>query len=324
MQFSIVISTYNRPESLSRCIEAVSRQKEIADAEIVIVDDGSDGDFKAIERNWKTKLDLRYIKIRHAGRAAARNRGARAAKGERILFLDDDIMVRPGWLQRHRESGGNEKFTAVLGPYPIEPLKKGRASAEQTRTKIFQRLADPVRFDLIKDPENAGFAFFVTGNLSMDRSLLNEIGGFDERFRHYGWEDIDLGYRFERAGGRLKFDEKARAIHAHRPMTRRDLWERERAVGITAYQFWSKWQNADVEFMKFWGEAPAPGPGWRRALGRVAVAALETAAPNSEMLARLYERLVFSYRHLGAAEGRRLYGDTMKQPAEPEHAEASP
>lgn len=318
MRHSIVISTYNRPESLSRCLEAVSRQKGIDEIEVVIVDDGSDGDFKAIERNWKTKLNLKYVKIRHAGRAGARNRGVKAASGERIVFLDDDIMVRPGWLERHRAV--DDRLVAVLGPYPIQPDKKGPPAS-----KIFQKITDPVRFELIKDPQNAGFPFFVTGNLSMDRSVFDEIGGFDERFKYWGWEDIDLGYRFERAGGRLVFDELAKAVHAHRTMRRRDLWAREFAAGITAYQFWSKWRNEDVAFMKFWGDAPSPGAAWRRTVGAILIEILERVAPNSALLERTYERLIYSWRHAGVAEGMRLYGDTMSGPSAPgQPAEARP
>jgi GT2 family glycosyltransferase len=319
VRHSIVISSYNRPESLSRCLEAASRQKGIGEVEIVVVDDGSDGDFKAIERNWKPKLNLKYVKIRHAGRASARNRGVRSAAGERIIFLDDDIMVRPGWLERHRAV--DDPLAAVLGPYPLQQDKK-----HPRVSKAFLKVTDPVRFDLIKDPQNAGFPFFVTGNLSIDRAVFMRVGGFDERFKHYGWEDIDLGYRFERAGGRLIFDAQAKAVHAHRAMTRRDLWSREFQIGITAYQFWSKWRNEDLQFMKFWGDAPSPGPLWRRRLGSVAIEVLEHAAPNASLLDRLYERMIYSWRHAGAAEGMRLYGDSMREELPPpgEPAEARP
>lgn len=294
---SILINTYERPLILSRCLEALSRQKGIDGAEVIVVDDGSSADFKAIERLYKTRMNLRYIKIRHAGRSAARNRGARAAEGERLLFLGDDVIVRPGWLARHLERGAGQPKLAVLGPYPLEK--------PDAYPPAFRAWADSVHLDRIADPENVGFEFFVTGNLSMDRALFLEAGGFDERFKVYGWEDIDLGLRFARAGGRIVYDENAKAHHAHPRMSRADLWRRERESGATAWQFWAKWNCEEAQFMKFWGERPAPGPAWRRAAARAAIAAIERVAPSAAILPKLYERLVYSYRHLGASEAMR-------------------
>lgn len=292
---SIVINTYERPLQLGRCLDALARQKGIEDAEAVVIDDGSRADFKAIERLYSTKMNLRYVKIRHAGRSAARNRGAREAKGERLLFLGDDVIVRPGWLERHLGRGAGQPKLAVLGPYPFEGAEK--------YPPAFRHWLDSVHLERIPDPDDVGFEFFVTGNLSMDRAMFLEIGGFDERFKVYGWEDIDLGFRFVRAGGKIVYDENAKAAHAHPPMTRRELWRREYESGLTAWQFWMKWQCDEIRFMKFWDErGPQPGPAWRRAAGRVVIGYTERLAPNSAALPRLYERLVYSYRHLGARE----------------------
>ena len=318
MTYSIVIATYDRPESLSRCLEAVSRQKEIDRAEVIVVDDGSPADFKAIERNWKTKLNLRYVKIPHGGRAAARNRGVRAAEGRRIVFLDDDILVRPGWFARHADVA--DPKIAVLGPYPL----KGPDGRDLGGSDAFRSALEPVRFDLIQNPDNAGFAFFATGNLSMEKEAFDEIGGFDDRFKHWGWEDIDLGYRFERAGGRLVYDPEARAVHAHRTMTRGDLWEREFQGGITAYQFWSKWRSDDVKFMKFWKDDDRGGAAWRRSLGAAAIEVVERIAPGSRLLSNLYERMIYSYRTAGVAEGRRLHGESPEPPLAETPAEGRP
>lgn len=311
VSYSIVINTFERPESLSRCLEALSRQKGIAETEIIAVDDGSDGDFSAIERNWKKKIPLRYLKIRHAGRAAARNRGVKAASGSRVIFLGDDILVRPGWLEAHVESGREERLRAVIGPCPLQapPAKEaGKPS------KALLLAYEPIPFDEIKNPEDAGFRFFISGNLSMDRALFLELGGFDERFQRYGWEDIELGYRFARVGGRVIYDEKAKAVHAHPATGAEELWAREFSTGITAYQFWSKYKAPDLAFLKWWDENSPPSPAWKRRLGHVAIAALERLAPNAAMLPGLYRRLAYAYRRQGFLEGERLYGTTMTEP----------
>ncbi|MBI3737322.1 glycosyltransferase, partial [Candidatus Sumerlaeota bacterium] len=238
---SIVINTYNRPELLSRCLDNLSRQARLDEAEVIVVDDGSRGDFHAIERLWRRKMNLKFVPIKHAGAPAARNRGVAAASGERVIFLGDDVFVRPGWLARHLDQGRGNPLIAIIGPYPLENHPDYSAS--------FLKWAESFHLSRIKDPTNAGFALFGTGNASMDRAKFLEIGGFDERFIYYGWEDLDLAYRFEKGGGRIIFDAEAKAIHNHPYLKRSDLWQRELKSGMNAYLFWDKWRNGDVEYM---------------------------------------------------------------------------
>lgn len=309
MLCSIVINTYRRPESLERCLEALANQDNIAECEVVVVDDGGGGDAAAFEARWAAPLRLRYLNIEHAGRAAARNRGVAAAAGRRIIFLGDDIHVRPGWLEPHLRGAGEDANVAVIGPYPLDPAPPGGAPYPPA----FARAAEPVPFEKIENPEDAGFIYFITGNLSIQRERFGELGGFDERFTEYGWEDIDLGYRFYRSGGRVVYRAEAAAIHAHPRFTRGDLWRREFAVGVTSYQFWTKYKTPDVEFMKFWDEDSRSGPAWRRALGGALIGAIESVAPGSPRLDALYERLCFSWRHAGVQEGRRRFGNSMDE-----------
>lgn len=293
-QASIIINTYNRPEPLSRCLEAVSRQDGVDHCEVIVVDDGSRGNFHAIERLWQRKLDLKFIPIKHSGRATARNRGVEAAKGERIIFLGDDVMVKPGWLKCHLERGIGQKYLALLGPYAL--------MENRSYSSAFRAAVDPVRFDWIKNPEDVGFEFFFTGNISMDRGLFNEIGGFDTRFTTYGWEDIDFGLRFKKSGGKIIYDECAKAVHEHPAMTRSELWKREYSNGYTAWIFWEKWNtDPEIAFMKFWSDKPNPGPAWRRRLGEIVIEIIERWSPDSAWMFGLYERVMYSNRHAGAA-----------------------
>ncbi len=295
---SILINTYNRPEMLSRCLENLSRQSGIGECEVIVVDDGSRGSFHAIERLWSRKLNFKFTSIRHAGRSAARNRAAKMASGERIIFLGDDIFVRPGWLARHLEQGRGERMKAVVGPAPLENNPDYSTS--------FLKWAEALPLEKMKGMREIEFTLFATGNLSMDREVFHEIGGFDERFKEYGWEDIDLGYRFARAGGVILYDEQAKAIHNHPHMTRRDLWRREFEHGITAFQFWDKWRNDDVKYMKFWDDTALPaGSALRRSVGAALIEATEKLLPNSRWLPPLYARMVYACRHAGVAEAMR-------------------
>jgi len=295
-QASIIINTYNRPEPLSRCLEAVSRQDVVDQCEVIVVDDGSRGNFHAIERLWQRTLNLKFITTKHAGPAAARNRGVQAATGERILFLGDDVMVRPGWLAAHLARGQGHRMLAVLGPYRLE--KRPQYS------QAFHHAVDPVHFEWIKNPDDVGFEFFFTGNISMDRGLFDELKGFDETFPYAAWEDVDFGLRFKKAGGTIIFCEEARAVHEHPPMTRKQLWEREYRNGISHWIFCNKW-GTDANPVKYWQEQPKPGPSWRRTAGGFLIELFEKFSPESPALPKLYERMVYSWRHVGLDEGAR-------------------
>lgn len=299
MNLSVVINTYNRPQTLGHCLEALARNGGEASFEVIVVDDGGTCDLAPIECAWRDRLDLKILHIAHAGRSAARNRGVAVAQAERIVFLGDDVSIEPGCLERH--GSYRDPLQAVVGPYPWRSI---------VGSPPLRRWAEPNPQRGIDDPQNAGFQYFATGNLSLVRARFLDLGGFDERFQCYGWEDIDLGLRHERAGGRLIFDAQARAVHDHPFLPRSGLWRREYEMGITAWQFWDKWHHDVPEvgpFMKFWDDAAMvrPGPAWRRWLGDWAIALLDRIAPASELNKSLYERMVFAYRLAGVAEGWR-------------------
>jgi glycosyltransferase involved in cell wall biosynthesis len=299
MLLSIIINTYERPEKLGRCVETISRQKNADPYEVIIVDDGGRLDLKAILRLWESRMDIRMIRIEHSGRAESRNRGVDSAGGQRILFLGDDIRGQPGCLAAHRSV--SDPNLAVVGPYPMTDLQG---------TDIFKRWAEPNPQDHIEDSKDAGWKYFATGNLSMSRERFLHLGGFDNRYRCYGWEDLDLGLNFERTGGKLVFDPKARARHEHGGITRRQLWQRERELGFTAWQFWEKWSvtaGDEIRWMKFWGnpEKLKAGPAWRTAMGHHLVGLADRLAPKSSLASHLYERMIYSCRLSGVAEAYR-------------------
>lgn len=302
MSISVLINTYNRPQSLEKCLAALARHSaEAGEMEVVVVDDGGAADLAPVAAPWRERLGVRLIRIEHSGPGGARGRALREARYRRVFCLGDDVLVQPGCLARHARH--NDPLVAVVGPYVWSGLKG---------SPPFRRWADPVPQIDVENPENAGFKYFCTGNLSADRDTLLEAGGFDKRFEpRYGWEDIDLGLKFERAGGRIIFDREARAVHEHPFSDRHALWRRERAVGINAYIFWEKWAAVDpaaVAFMKFWDDAAALGEGsrLRRAIGDALIGALDRLAPGSKLNERLYERMVFAHRLAGVAEGWRI------------------
>src|SRR5690242_16282570 len=98
MRFSVVVPTYNRPQPLSRCLDALARLYYPREQfEVIVVDDGSTESLAALVKNFQERLDIRYLREEHAGPGMARNVGAAHARGEYLAFTDDDCAPCPDW-----------------------------------------------------------------------------------------------------------------------------------------------------------------------------------------------------------------------------------
>lgn len=103
MLASLIVPTRNKAPFLARTLASFSRQDTPA-FEVVVVDDGSDDDTREVARGFGDALDLRYIRRAHMGRAAARNAGVRSARGDLLIFCDDDRLATPGFVREHLEA----------------------------------------------------------------------------------------------------------------------------------------------------------------------------------------------------------------------------
>ena len=103
MVASLIVPTRNKASFLARTLASLSRQ-DTAAFEVVVVDDGSDDDTREVARGFGGDLDLRYIRRAHMGRAAARNAGVRSARGDLLIFCDDDRLATLGFVREHLEA----------------------------------------------------------------------------------------------------------------------------------------------------------------------------------------------------------------------------
>ena len=207
---SVVIPTFRKPDQLRQTLEALEADaSDLAGAcEVVVVDDGSgDGRTPALVREFSGRLPLVDASSpENIGRARARNRGWRAAGGESILFLDDDIRLRPGALQAHLRAQESRE-AAWMGVVLTAP-----------------DISDSILFDYL-DSRGTGkllagqhppARYLLTQNVSIPRSALEEIGGFDEDFGSYGFEDMDLAFRLEDAARLpMRYLDAAVGEHVH-------------------------------------------------------------------------------------------------------------
>jgi GT2 family glycosyltransferase/peptidoglycan/xylan/chitin deacetylase (PgdA/CDA1 family) len=205
VRFSVVIPTYQRREIVVRMVAALARQS-FDDFEVVVVVDGStDGSASAL-RALSTPFALTVLEQPNRGAGAARNAGAEAARGEILLFLDDDMEADPALLSEHDRSQ-REGGDLVIGDLPVHPdsprnvLSRGVASwARSRRDRLAATAAEIPLADLL------------TGQMSISREAFDRLGGFDASFTRdgsFGGEDIDFGYRVLKAGCRVRFNPAA-------------------------------------------------------------------------------------------------------------------
>jgi glycosyltransferase involved in cell wall biosynthesis len=196
---SVVVPTRDRPGSLARCLDALSRQSGLRSFEIVVVDDGSD-DANTVADVVGLHPGARIVRQGGAGPAAARNRGAREARGDIVCFTDDDCEPAPEWAAR-LGSAVIDGVDAVGGMTKSDP-RNPFADATETITTYLQRGAR----------RRSGTFFVPSNNLACRRQLLLELP-FDERFPSASGEDRDWCARLAAAGGRIVFDPAAVVFH---------------------------------------------------------------------------------------------------------------
>jgi GT2 family glycosyltransferase len=208
---SVVIPTYRRRASVKRALHALSRQTLANDAfEVIVSIDGSDDGTREMLREFPTPYRLRSSWQPNRGRAAACNAGVSLADRWLIVFLDDDMEPAPQCLEAHLRAHEPELRVGVMGAAPVVIESRAPPATKYMAAKFNQhleRLADAGHRFALRD--------FYSGNFSVPRALLLEIGGFDEDFKVYGNEDLELYIRLTRAGLRIVYDPDAIAWQHH-------------------------------------------------------------------------------------------------------------
>ncbi len=198
---SIIIPTFNGASRIGNCLASLTRQVPGRNAEILVVDDGStDNIAEAVGRYPAARL----LSQKNAGPASARNRGAREAQGEIILFTDDDCVPMPGWLN------------AMLEPFR-QPDVIGAKGVYRTHQKSliarFVQIEYEDKYRLMKRLENIDFIDTYSAGFVRERFL--EMTGYDTSFPVACAEDIELSYRMSARGWTMKFAPDAVVFHTH-------------------------------------------------------------------------------------------------------------
>jgi glycosyltransferase involved in cell wall biosynthesis len=241
-QASVVIPTYNRSDKLSKTLETLTEQDiDPSRFEVIIADDGSSDDTADVVKSFAGRLRLKYYFQEDEGfrAGAARNGGARLAAAPLLIFLDSGTLAGPGLVSGHLAvHAAGEGRRAVIGycygydafredlwvpdsfdalrPTEIVRLNHKNAEFADIREIDYARFgSDPMKWPL-------PWLFFFTMNCSVPVNDFWAAGGFDEMFRSWGVEDIELGYRLYHNGSTIVLTRDAWTIEvpAERPVKR--------------------------------------------------------------------------------------------------------
>jgi GT2 family glycosyltransferase len=231
----VVIPTYRRPDALPRALAALERQSASpSDFEVIVIDDPEEDNPAAVARSVSSEsrpFQISHLHRQARGVSAARNAGWRAAQAPIVLFLGDDILADRQLLREHlrwHEQHPDERI-GVLGHV--------RWAHELDVTPFMRWLEHGMQFNYptIQGIE-AGWGHFYTSNVSVKRSVLESVGGFDEQRFPFLYEDLDLAYRLSDLGFRLLYNRRARAEHLHQSTL--EEWKRRVAATAPAERQW--------------------------------------------------------------------------------------
>lgn len=207
---SVVIPTRNRTRSLRRTLDALARQTYAADRfEVVVSANDCSDETGPMVRNFTNPYPLQLIETPTPGLSLARNTGAATARGQTLLFLDDDIEPLPTLVAAHARVQQPRCDLVAIGPLLRPPLP-------QSSSVFVERLQDLDAAFASLLAETQGFLdwFCMTGgNFSISTALFWKAGGFDTALVAYGSEDYEFGCRAQKVGAGFTFLPEAGGYH---------------------------------------------------------------------------------------------------------------
>lgn len=242
---SIIIPAYNEENYTMACIESIiENTEEDVSYEIILMDDKSpDESARLIECNLR---NVKFISNGvNLGFLQNCNKGASFARGEYLLFLNNDTNVQPGWLSSLVTLIESSDDIGMVGSRLLYPTGQQQEAGgivwDDASGWNFGRLDDPNKpeYNYVKEAD------YLTGAAMMIRtSLWEEIGGFDERYVPAYYEDTDLAFEVRKHGYRALYQPKSVVVHYEGISNGTDL-----GSGIKKYQvvnkehFLNKWKE---------------------------------------------------------------------------------
>ena len=238
--FSIIIPTYNSAQTIELLLDSISKSS-CENFEVIVVDDGSIDDTERIVGSSQYPISsFQFVKQKHKGAGAARNLGAKKAKGKVLVFADSDIIFSENILSELAKNFKDKKTKAVVGVYDKAPANPGFFTN-------FKALRDYSYIMLERDPKYpiGGFGGWIS---AIRTKLFNDLGGFDESYKGAGMEDYEFAWRLIKRVS-IIFDPKIRVKHHFA-----DFWSTVKNFYKRSYL----WTNLYFKHRRFFSSATNP------------------------------------------------------------------
>jgi GT2 family glycosyltransferase len=212
---SVIISTYNRCDTLAQTLTALAKQDlPHAQYEVVVIDDGSTDRTSELLSHVRVPYALRSYRLPvNRGISAGRNAGMIAAHGQYLILLSDDLLVSENFVSAH---------VRTLERFPDAWVVGGFSQLEDLRITPFGRYLDGLeqRFAIARTATQVAPNVFdmhapTARNMSLPRSDIDRVGLFDERFL-VTCEDQDLAQRASELGIRFLYNGDIHCVHNDR------------------------------------------------------------------------------------------------------------
>jgi glycosyltransferase involved in cell wall biosynthesis len=208
MSASVIIPTYNGKHRLANVLHSLSGQT-IKEFEVIVVIDGSTDGTEEWLKALKTDLHLSIHVQENKGRAAVRNKGASLAKGELLIFFDDDMRPESSCVEEHLKHH-KVYFNSIMTGAQIDDYNAATTDFQKYKCwisrnwvrRLIQENGKPLPLDQLH---------LTAANFSLPKALFKQLGGFDEALRDA--EDFDLAVRAFQSGIPVYYNHNAFAWH---------------------------------------------------------------------------------------------------------------
>jgi GT2 family glycosyltransferase/glycosyltransferase involved in cell wall biosynthesis len=211
-EISIIIPVFNQLRFTQACLASLQEHQGTERFEVIVVDDRStDGTAEVVPR----LPGVVYLRNEmNSGFIASCNHGAEQARGKYLVFLNNDTLVKLGWLTALLDTFAEESRAGIVGSKLLYP--DGRL---QEAGGIIWRDASGWNYGKFDDPKKPEYNYLrevdycSAAALMIPKSLFTSVGGFDSRYAPAYYEDTDLAFKVRRAGYKVLYQPLSEVIH---------------------------------------------------------------------------------------------------------------
>lgn len=244
MKISIVIPNYNGEELLKKNLPKVLEVAKKTTAEVIIVDDGSTDSSVRVAESLEVKV---FKNLKNSGFSTTVNKGVESSKGDVIVLLNTDVYPEKDFLAPLSTDFKDKNVFAVgfldKSKENGKLVLRGRGIGKWQKGFLVHSKGDVRKSNTL---------WASGGAAAFRKSIWEKLGGLDELYSPFYWEDIDISYRALKSGYKIIFDTKCAVYHDHKKGAIKTYYS-EFDIKTIAYknQFIFAWKNGTDFLLQF-------------------------------------------------------------------------